>query len=125
MKRINPTGPALSYSSGMIDKSGKSGGGGLEQAAASLRAMLADAEAALRSGDTQEGERRAKAVSALVRAVRDVAELEAFARLQPPEEDEESIRAEIRGRIARLVAADRAGAPVAELEQIAAEPFES
>ncbi len=105
----------------MVENLGKSSGGGLEQAAASFRSILADAEAALLAGDTSEGERRAKAVSALVRAVRDVAELEAFARLQPPEEDEESIRAEIRSRIARFVEAERAGASLAELERIAVE----
>lgn len=116
--RINPTGPLLSYHSGMVENSGTSGRGGLEQAAAAFRAMLADAEAALRCGDIQEGERRAKAVSALVRAVRDVAELEAFARLQPPEDDAESIRAEIRRRIARLIEADAAGASDEALEQI-------
>ena len=108
----------------MVENLGTSSRGGLEQAAASFRAMLAEAEAALRDGNTQEGERRAKAVSALVRAVRDVAELEAFARLQPPEEDEESIRAEIRSRIARFVEADLAGASVEILEGLARETFE-
>jgi len=91
----------------------------LDQFAAALKAMIADAEASLRAGDAQDAERRAKAVSALVRAARDVAELDAFARAQPPEQDEEALRAEIRGRIRRLVEADLAGAPDEVLERIA------
>lgn len=90
------------------------------EAAAALKLILADAEAALRAGDSQEGERRAKAVSALVKAVRDVAELEAFAREQPPEEDEDALRAEIMGRIRRLAEAHDSGAPDEVLERIAA-----
>ncbi len=42
--------------------------------AASFRAMLDEAQGALNGGDASDGERRAKAVSALVRAERDVAE---------------------------------------------------
>jgi hypothetical protein len=89
------------------------------QAAAALKHVLAQAQDALRAGDAQESERRARAVSALVRAVRDVAELEAFARDQPPEEDEEALRAEILGRIRRLAEAHDSGAPDEVLERIA------
>jgi hypothetical protein len=98
----------------------KSGTNGLGETAAGFKQMLAEAEAALRAGDAQEGERRAKAVSALVKAVRDVAELEAFARAQPPEENEEDLRAEIMGRIRRLAEAHDSGAPDDVLERIAA-----
>jgi hypothetical protein len=93
----------------------------LIEAAEAFKQMLIDAEVVLRAGDTQEGERRAKAVSALVKAVRDVAELEAFARAQPPEDDEQALRAEFLGRIRRLAEAQRLGAPDEVLERIAGE----
>jgi hypothetical protein len=86
--------------------------------------MLAEAEETMAAGDTLEAERRAKAVSALVKAARDVADLEAFARSQPPEEDEEAIRAEIRSRIARFIEADIAGAPHDVMERLGREAFE-
>lgn len=83
-----------------------------------LRRLLADAHAALEGGDAVDAERRAKAVTALVRAERDVSE---FLAAQTPEteEHEEAQRAELLGRITRLVEADRAGAPDEVLERIA------
>lgn len=89
-------------------------------AAETLRGLLADAHQMLRQGEAAEAERCAKAVSALVRAERDVAEFAAARAAQSPEEDEESLRAEFLSRLHRLVAADSAGAPVEVLEQIAA-----
>lgn len=86
--------------------------------AAALQALLQQAEAALQAGDAQTVERRARAVSALVRAQRDVAE---FARALPPEEDEEALRAELRRRLALFVEADLADAPAEVLERIALE----
>ncbi len=86
--------------------------------AAALRDILAKAQAALATGDACEVERRAKAVSALVRAERDVAE---FARALPPEQDEEALRAELRRRLALFVEADLADAPPEVLERIALE----
>jgi len=88
--------------------------------AAALRALLDDAQAALRGGDAAGAERQAKAVSAIVRAEREVAEL--LAAPCPPslEEDEEVLRAELRRRLAVYVAADRTGAPDDVLQRIAA-----
>lgn len=94
--------------------------GGLAQAAAALKDALAGAETALRAGGAAEAERAAKAVSALVKAAKDVADLEALARAEPPEEDEDSIRADIRARIRRLAEAQSAGVPDEVLERIAA-----
>ena len=83
-----------------------------------LRALLDEAHGALASGDAPDAERRAKAVSALVRAERDVADFIA-AEAANTETDAEAQRAELLGRIARLVQADHAGAPDEVLERIA------
>jgi len=81
-----------------------------------LRRLLDDAHAALETGDAADAERRAKAVSALIRAE---TELAAYASASAaPEEDEEAIRAEIRRRVARFIAAAEAGAPDDVLERI-------
>ena len=96
----------------------------LIETAQKLRTLLGDAERALAAGETVEAERQAKAVSAVVRAARDVAELEAFARAEAPEENDEDVRAEIRRRIARFIDADRAGHPAEELDRLAREAFE-
>jgi hypothetical protein len=88
-----------------------------------LRRLLDDAHAALAGGDAGEAEQRAKAVSALLRAERDLAE---YMTAQGPsaEEDDEALRAEIRSRIARFVEAERSGAPPEVLERLARETFE-
>lgn len=83
-----------------------------------LRALLDEAHGALAGGDAPDAERRAKAVSALVRAERDVADLIA-AETANTETDEEARRAELLSRIARLIEADHAGAPDEVLERIA------
>lgn len=88
-----------------------------------LRRLLDGAHAALAAGDAGEAEHRAKAVSALLRAERDLAEYEA-SRAASPEDDDEALRAEIRSRIARFVDADRRGAPAEVLERLARETFE-
>jgi len=88
-----------------------------------LRRLLDDAHAALADGDAGMAEQRAKAVSALLRAERDLAEYVA-ARAASAEDDDEALRAEIRSRIARFVDADRAGAPPEVLERLAREAFE-
>jgi hypothetical protein len=93
-------------------------------AATGLRSLLNQAYAVLAEGDAPAAERVARAVSALIRAERDLAELEAAARAAAPEEDDEALRAEIRSRVARFVDADRAGAPAAVLERLARETFE-
>lgn len=80
--------------------------------------MLDNAAGALKSGDAADAERRAKAISALVRAQREVAEYVAAERARAPEEDEEALRAELRRRLARYVDADRAGASPELLQRI-------
>jgi hypothetical protein len=81
--------------------------------------MLSKAEAAIVVGDAQDVERHAKAVSALVRAERDVAEFAAAIDAHSPEEDEEARRAELRRRLVMFVEADFANAPPEVLERIA------
>jgi hypothetical protein len=90
-------------------------------AATGLRGLLDRAHAALADGDAPAAERVARAVSALIRAERELAELEAAARTAAPEEDDEALHAEIRSRIACFVDADRAGAPAEVLERLARE----
>jgi hypothetical protein len=82
-----------------------------------LRSSLEDAHSALKN-DPADAERRAKAVTALVRAERDVSELLA-AEDDDAEDNAEAERAELLGRITRLVEADRAGAPDEVLKRIA------
>lgn len=101
----------------------KEGLGGLAASVARLRTQLAEAERTLAVGDTIEAERQAKAVSALVRATRDVAELEAEAVAQSADEDDEELRAEIRRRLDLFIEAARAGDPDERLEQLARETF--
>jgi hypothetical protein len=85
-----------------------------------LRELLNTIRESLAKGDAAEAERRARAVSAIVRAERDVAEFAAAARPAPEEEDAETIRAELRSRFRRLAEAEHAGAPAEVLERIAA-----
>lgn len=87
---------------------------------ASLRSAL-DAAADRLTDDAVEAERLAKAISAVVRAERDLAEFLATPATPSPEENDERIRAELRGRLDRLLAAQRAGAPLGELERLAVE----
>jgi hypothetical protein len=100
--------------------SGKSGQGRWSRWSEALDAALDETRAALAEGQAQDAERRAKAVSAFARAIRDAAELEEYARALPPEEDVEAIRAELRRRVARFVAAEQSGADLGTLERIGA-----
>lgn len=88
--------------------------------AETLRALVAEAHQKLRDGDAGEAERHAKAVSAIVRAERDVAEYVTALEAQQVEDDEEILRAEFMERLRRLAAAERAGVPDTVLERIAA-----
>ena len=83
-----------------------------------LRRSLNAAHDALAGGEAGDAERRAKAVTALVRAERDLAELMGAAG-DDTETDEEAMRAELLSRITRLVEAEHAGAPDEVLERIA------
>ena len=83
-----------------------------------LRTLLDEAHGALAGGDASDAERRAKAVSALVRAERDLADF-AAAEAANADTDEQAQRAELLGRITRLIEADHTGAPDEVLERLA------
>lgn len=85
-----------------------------------FRAMLEGARTALNGGDAADSERRAKAVSALVRAERDVAEFLNEVRATRLEDDEDACREELQRRLAKFIAADEAGASLEVLASIAA-----
>ena len=102
----------------MFKKPGEAQGRWAEWSEA-LQAALLETRAALAGGETQDAERRAKAVSAFAKAIRDAAELAEYARTMPPEEDAEAIRAELRRRIARYADAAKSGAGAGELEGLA------
>lgn len=85
-----------------------------------FRAMLDAAQTALNGGDAADGERRAKAVSALVRAERDVAEFLNEARAANLEYDEDACREELQRRLSEFIEADEAGASLEVLARIAA-----
>lgn len=88
--------------------------------AEALRALLDEAYAALRGGEAVDAERHARAVSALIRAERELAEFHAAQ--EPEPEDHADARAELFDWISGLVAAHRAGAPEEELERLASGP---
>jgi hypothetical protein len=93
----------------------------MSEAAETMKRLLGDALTALARGDDAvDAERRAKAISALVKAEREVAELMATPAAPSLEEDEKSRRAELRRRFAVLVDDTRAGAPDEVLQRIAA-----
>lgn len=88
--------------------------------AAVFRTYLDGARAALNGAEAADAERVAKAISALVRAERDVAEFLFELRSASENDDPEAIRAELQRRLALLADADRAGSPAEVLTQIAA-----
>lgn len=88
--------------------------------AAAFRTFLDQAHAALNGADALDAERRAKAVSALVRAERDVAEYLSELRAASENDNEDAIRAELQRRLAAFAEADRAGHPPEILAGIAA-----
>jgi hypothetical protein len=87
---------------------------------AAFRAALDQAHAALGDGKAQDGERLAKAVSALVRAERDVAVFVMTLRAANESDDEDALRAELHRRLSLFVDASRAGHPQDALARIAA-----
>lgn len=89
-----------------------------EDTATALRRQLGEALHMLGAGDALEAERQAKAVSAMVKAEREVAELEAAAAIHS-EDDVEARRAELRRRFSAFVEAAGAGALPEVLERIA------
>ncbi len=87
--------------------------------AAALRSIIDAALAQLVAGETAEAERSAKAVLALVRVERELAEFEAVGAASNSEGDNEANSAELRRRLALYVESDRAGAVPEDLERIA------
>ncbi len=90
--------------------------------AAALRRIIDAALGQLVAGEAAEAERSAKAVSALVRAERELAELEAADAAPTDDEDNEAASAELRRRLARYVESLRAGSVPEMLERIATTP---
>jgi hypothetical protein len=84
-----------------------------------FRMLLEQASGKLEAGEASDGERQAKAISALIRAERDVAEFLSSPAPPSEEEDDYARRAELRRRLAAFVEADLAGAPPEVLERIA------
>lgn len=87
--------------------------------AATFRKMLDGAQTALLDGDAADSERRAKAISALVRAERDVAEFLNDQHAASLNDDEDACRAELLRRLALFDRAAKAGAPDDVLARIA------
>lgn len=87
---------------------------------AAFRSFLDEAHAALQSGEAQDSERRAKAISALVRAEREVAEYLNEVRAATEDSDHDALRAELQRRLSLFAEASRAGGSAELLAQIAA-----
>lgn len=87
--------------------------------AAVLQKSLIEAGQALSNGETAEAERRAKAISTLVRAERDVVEFAAMK--SATDNDDDKLCDELLGRLIQYAEADRQGAPLEVLERIATE----
>ena len=90
--------------------------------AAALRSIIDAARAQLVAGEAAEAERSVKAVSALMRAERDLAEFEAASAASNSDGDNEASSAELRRRLALYVKSARAGAVPEALERIATKP---
>ena len=92
----------------------------MSAAAASFRTYLDQAHAILQGSEAQDSERLAKAISALVRAERDVAEFLTEQRAAHESDDEDALRAELYRRLSLFVVASEQGCSPEELAQIAA-----
>ena len=87
--------------------------------AAAFRTFLDEARSDLNGGNPQDAERRAKAISALVRAEREVAAYLSELQTADARDDEDALRAELRRRLVLFADADRAGHSSETLERIA------
>jgi uncharacterized membrane protein len=114
----NSTGPAPEYDPGTVEKSAH-GKELMTDAVTAMRKSLSEASQALTGGDAADAERRAKAITALVRAERDVAEFAAAA--TSLENDDEELCTELLRRLVLYAEADRQDAPPEVLERIATE----
>jgi hypothetical protein len=113
---LDSTGSGCGYDPGTVEKLAQ-GKDVMPEVVATLKQSLTDAGAALAGGDTADAERRAKAITALVRAERDVAE---FATASSPyAHDDEEFCADLRRRLVEYAQADLADAPPDVLERIA------
>lgn len=90
--------------------------------AAALRSIIDVALTQLVAGNAAEAERSAKAASALVRAARELAELEVADAAISNDGDTEADSAELRRRLTLYVDAVRTGAVPEVLERIAITP---
>lgn len=91
----------------------------MTDALSALQKSLVAASQALTGGDAADAERRARAITALVRAERDVAQFAATSSIT--ENDDEDLCADLRRRLVEFAQADVAGAPPEVLERIATE----
>jgi N-acetylglutamate synthase-like GNAT family acetyltransferase len=91
----------------------------MTEAVAALQKSLAEASQALADGEAAEAERRARAITALVRAKRDAAEFAAVA--SADENDDDQLCEDLLRRLVRYAEADRECAPPEVLERIATE----
>jgi len=91
----------------------------MTDAVTAMRKSLSEASQALTGGDAADAERRARAITALVRAERDVAEFATAA--TGLENDDEELCADLRRRLVEFAQADLADAPPEVLERIATE----
>ncbi|MFZ2029319.1 MAG: hypothetical protein WAU68_03340 [Vitreimonas sp.] len=89
----------------------------MTDAVAALQKSLVEAGQALTGGDAADAERRAKAITALVRAERDVAELATAS--TNSESDDEELCDDLLRRLVCYAEADRQDAPPEVLERIA------
>jgi hypothetical protein len=87
--------------------------------AARLRAILKQSQSVLDGSDPADAERHAKAISALVRAERDLLEFLRETQAAAMDDDEEACRLELQRRLALFADAERAGAPPEVLARIA------
>lgn len=88
--------------------------------AAALRTAIQGAHRALGAGDALNGERQAKAVSAIVKAERDIAGFLVEQHTAAWEDADEACRSELHRRLSRFVEAATSGAPDEVLAHIAA-----
>ena len=88
-------------------------------AAETLRDALRGALKSLTDGDTAEAERRAKAISALVKAEQELAAFEAATSARSEDQNDDAFLNELHSRLDRLARAELADAPGDIFERIA------
>lgn len=87
----------------MFEKEGEESGAQITAWAGALKAQLAVALADLENDKPDHAEKRARALSAVLKAMRETGEFEVFARAHAPAEDIDALRAELRRRFERIV----------------------